>query len=67
MSNVAAAQRLYTRGNNEALLQWIFPTLPPIVLQTHADDCRHMQMTADSHCFSEEEDNMPQAPYPRVD
>jgi hypothetical protein len=24
-------------------------------------------MTADSHCFSEEEDDMPQAPSPRID
>jgi hypothetical protein len=29
--------------------------------------CGHMWMTADSHCFSEEEDDTPQAPYPRVD
>jgi hypothetical protein len=27
----------------------------------------HVQMTADSHCFSEEEDDTPQAPSPRVD
>jgi hypothetical protein len=29
--------------------------------------CRHVQMTEDSHCFSEEEDDMPQVPYPHVD
>jgi hypothetical protein len=29
--------------------------------------CGHMWMTADGHCFSEEEDDTPQAPSPRVD
>jgi hypothetical protein len=29
--------------------------------------CGHVRMTRDSHCFSEEEDDTPQAPYPRVD
>jgi hypothetical protein len=52
MSNEAAARRLYTRGNNEALLQQVFPT--PLLLY-----CRHVRMTGDSHCFSEEEDDMP--------
>jgi hypothetical protein len=29
--------------------------------------CRHVRMTEDSHCFSEKEDDTPQAPSPRVD
>jgi hypothetical protein len=29
--------------------------------------CGHVWMTEDSHCFSEEEDDTPQVPYPRVD
>jgi hypothetical protein len=29
--------------------------------------CGHMRMTEDSHYFSEEEDDTPQAPYPHVD
>jgi hypothetical protein len=29
--------------------------------------CGHVQMTEDSHCFSEEEDDTPQVPYPSVD
>jgi hypothetical protein len=29
--------------------------------------CGHVRMTADSHCFSEEEDDTPQAPSPHVD
>jgi hypothetical protein len=28
--------------------------------------CGHVRMTADSHCFSEEEDDTPQAPSPCV-
>jgi hypothetical protein len=29
--------------------------------------CGHVRMTEDSHCFSEEEDDTPQVPYPSVD
>jgi hypothetical protein len=54
MSNAAAARRLYTRGNNEAPLPTDFSGSDPYC-------------TADSHCFSEEEDDTPQAPSPRVD
>jgi hypothetical protein len=60
VSNAATAQRLYTCGNNEALLRQIFLTLPPIVLRTCADDWGQS-------LFSEEEDDTPQAPYPCVD
>jgi hypothetical protein len=54
MSNAATVRRLYTRGNNEALLRQFFPT-PPLLY------CGHVWMTGDSHYFSEEEDDMPQA------
>jgi hypothetical protein len=60
MSNAAAARQIYTCGKNEALLQQIF-RLHPLLY------CRHVRMTVDSHCFSEEEDDTPQVPYPRVD
>jgi hypothetical protein len=42
------------------LCQRIFPT--PTLLY-----CGHVRMTENSHCFSEEEDDTPQAPSPRID
>jgi hypothetical protein len=54
MSNAATVRRLYMRGNNEAPLPTDFSDSDPYC-------------TADSHYFSEEEDDTPQAPYPRVD
>jgi hypothetical protein len=59
MSNAATAQRLYTRGNNEAPADGFFRLRPLLC-------CGHVRMTADSHCFSEEDDT-PQVPYPSVD
>jgi hypothetical protein len=55
MSNAAAAQQLYTRGDNEVLLQRFFPT--PLYCANG-----HVRMTGDSHYSSEEEDDTTQAP-----
>jgi hypothetical protein len=55
MCNAAAARRFCTCGNNEVLLRRFFPT-PPYCANGH------VQMTEDSHCFSEEEDDTTQAP-----
>jgi hypothetical protein len=55
MCNAATARRFCARGNNEVLLQRFF--LTPLYC---ANRC--VWMTEDSHCFSEEEDGMTQAP-----
>jgi hypothetical protein len=50
MCNEAAARRLYICGNNEVLLRHFFR------LSSYCAN-GHVQMTGDSHCFSEEEDD----------
>jgi hypothetical protein len=52
MCNKATMRRLYTCGNNEVLLQHFFR------LSSYCAN-GHVQMTGDSHCFSEEENDMP--------